>query len=63
MREKKKKKKKKTKQKKKKKTYPTGNGMAAEPENSPGPMIFKSDPNTILHSLRNDTVQNGRTKS
>lgn len=44
-------------------TYPTGNGIADEPVNSPGPAIFRLDPKSILHSLRNETVQKGRTKS
>lgn len=44
-------------------TYPTGNGTATGPENSPGPIIFKFDPNSILHSVRNEIVQKGRTKS
>lgn len=44
-------------------TYPTGRGIENEPENSPGPRIIKFDPKIILHSLRNDTVQKGRTKS
>ena len=43
--------------------YPIGRGISKEPENSPGPKIFKLDPKSILHSLRNDTVQKGRTKS
>lgn len=44
-------------------TYPTGKGIAIEPVNSPAPTTFKFDPKTILHSLRNDTVQKGRTNS
>lgn len=44
-------------------THPTGRGMAIDPANSPAPMTLRFDPKNILHSLRNDTVQKGRTKS
>lgn len=44
-------------------TYPTGKGIAVEPLNSPGPSGFRLVPKSMLHSLRNDTVLNGRTKS
>lgn len=44
-------------------TYPTGRGIAIEPANSPAATTFKFNPKTILHSLRNETVQKGRTKS
>lgn len=43
--------------------YPTGRGIAVEPENSPGPSTFSSVPNRILHSDRKETVQKGRKKS
>lgn len=45
------------------KTYPTGKGIETGPENSPGLRIFKFEPKTMLHSVKNDTVQNGRRKS
>jgi hypothetical protein len=45
------------------KTYPTGRGIAIGPSKSPAPTTFKFDPNSILHWLRKDTVQKGRTKS
>lgn len=44
-------------------THPTGKGIAEGPSNSPSPTTFKLDPNNMLHSLRNDTVQKGRRKS
>lgn len=44
-------------------TYPSGRGIAWEPANSPGATIFKFDPKRMLHSLRNETVQNGLTNS
>lgn len=43
--------------------YPTGSGIEYGPENSPGPTTLRFDPKSILHSLRNDTVQKGRRKS
>lgn len=43
--------------------YPTGRGISIEPVNSPGAEDFRLDPKRILHSLRKETVQNGRTKS
>jgi len=44
-------------------TYPTGRGMEMGPEKSPAPETFRFKPNRILHSVKNDTVQNGRRKS
>ena len=43
--------------------YPTGRGIAIEPVNSPGAEALRFDPKRMLHSLRKETVQNGRTKS
>lgn len=40
-----------------------GRGNEKGPENSPGPIILRFDPNRMLHSVKNDTVQKGRTKS
>lgn len=43
--------------------YPTGRGIETGPENSPGLTGCRVEPNTILHSVNNDRLQNGRTKS
>lgn len=44
-------------------TYPTGKGIDAGPENSPGATTFRLEPNKILDSVKNEIVQKGRTKS
>lgn len=44
-------------------TYPIGNDTETGPENSPASTTFKLVPNIILHSARNEMVQNGRKKS
>ncbi len=45
------------------KTHPTGRGMETGPSNNPGPTILRFPPKRMQHSLRRESVQNGRTKS
>ena len=44
-------------------SYPTGRGIAVDPEKSPGTITLSPEPNSVSHSVRKDTVQNGLTKS
>lgn len=43
--------------------YPTGRGIDTGPSNSPGPLIFRFEPKSILLSVKKETVQKGRKKS